>query len=208
MWKAFFILLFSTITHAEHRILIMGDSLSAAYQIPVQTAWPSLLASRVEDCPTPITVINESISGETSTGGKNRLANLLAQHHPSLVMIALGANDALRGQPMQQLQTNLADMISMVRKSQAEPVLLGMTIPVNYGTRYREALRQVYADLAQAENIPYHPFFLEGVAEDLNNMLPDGLHPNSASQPRILENVWSVIAPLLDCENISGAAAK
>jgi acyl-CoA thioesterase-1 len=178
---------------APRTMLIFGDSLSAAYGIPAATAWPALLAARAKG----VEVVNASISGETTAGGRARLAKLLAAQHPSIVLVELGANDGLRGLPLAEIRENLRAIVESIRAAKAKPVLLGIELPVNYGPQYRDGLRAIYRDLATEFNVPLVPFLLEGVAQDDSLLLPDGLHPTTEAQPRVLENVWPVVKPLL-----------
>lgn len=178
-------------------ILVLGDSLSAAHRIPVESGWVHLLDQRLQRSPTPRGVVNASISGETTAGGLARLPALLAAHHPALVVVELGANDALRGLPVGEPRANLARIIKLGRDAGAKVVLLGIEIPVNYGPRYRDVLRSMYRDLATKFNVPLLPFLLDGVAENPDLMQDDGLHPNAQGQPKVLANVWTVLEPVL-----------
>ena len=184
-------------THAERTLLVFGDSLSAAYNIAPQQGWVTLLAQRVAHEGLPWKVVNASISGETTSGGLRRLETDLKRHKPDAVVIELGANDALRGQPVAGIRGNLEQMIRMVRKARAEPVLVGIAIPPNYGIDYATEFRQLYPALARRESIAFVPFLLAGLVEDPGNFQPDQLHPTAAAQPRVLDNVWPVIEPLL-----------
>lgn len=141
--------------------------------------------------------INASISGETTQSGRNRLPALLAEHKPGIVIIELGANDGLRGLPLADIRANLAAMIEASRASGARVLLLGIELPVNYGPRYRDDLRHIYADLAKHYHIQLLPFLLEGVALNPNLMQADGLHPNAAGETRVLDNIWAVLEPML-----------
>ena len=171
-------------------ILVLGDSLSAAYGIPPDAGWVALLRTRLQDSTPAREVINASISGETSSGGLTRISKLLAEHKPGLVMLELGANDALRGLPLTTPTQNLAEIIRLAQAAKARILLIGIEIPVNYGPQYRDGLRDMYRGLAAEFNVPLVPFLLEGVALDEKLMQPDGLHPTAAAQPRVLENVW------------------
>jgi acyl-CoA thioesterase-1 len=175
-------------------ILVVGDSLSAAHNIPVQSGWVSLLEQRLkQQMKAPPAVVNASISGETSSGALTRLPGLLEKHHPGVVVIELGGNDALRGLAPAQLKANLDRMIVLSRQAGAQVVLLGIDVPPNYGPAYRERLRGVYAQLAEQYRLPLVPFFLEGVALHPDLMQADGLHPTAAAQPKVLDNVWPVL---------------
>lgn len=177
-------------------VLILGDSLSAAHAIPVESGWVSLLQHRVS-ASGRARIVNASISGETTAGGLSRLPGLLSDHHPAVVAIQLGANDGLRGLPMSQIKDNLARLVTVSRESGAQVLLIGIELPVNYGPRYRDALRAVYAQLADEQATALVPFLLEGVALEPELILDDGLHPNAAAQPKILDNVWPVLEPML-----------
>ncbi len=180
--------------NAKPVILAWGDSLSAAYGIPVEQGWVSLLQDKLQDTHT---VINGSISGETTIGGLTRLPAALETHQPDYVLLELGANDGLRGLPTQEMQKNLQQMIELVQQTKAQPLLLGIKIPPNYGMRYTDRFDKVFSDLAEQYNIPLHPFFLDRVALDFDLMQEDGLHPTAAAQPLILENVWTVLKAVL-----------
>ncbi|WP_416208262.1 arylesterase [Halomonas sp.] len=176
-------------------LLIMGDSLSAAYGIEQQTGWVSLLQARLDG---KARVVNASISGETSSGAAARLPDLLGQHEPDIVVLELGGNDGLRGLPPRQFEANMAEMIEASQAAEAEVLLLGIDIPPNYGRAYRDAFTAVYTRLAEEFALPLVPFLLEGVALEEDLMQSDGIHPTAEAQPMILENVWPTLAPLLE----------
>jgi len=179
-------------------VLVVGDSLSAAHNIPAASGWVNLLQQRVKQQITPPpAIINASISGETTAGALTRLPGLLEKHRPSVVVIELGGNDALRGLTPAQLQGNLEKMIVASQKAGAKVLLLGIDVPPNYGPAYRQRLRQTYAELAKQYDVPLLPFLLEGVALKPNLMQADGLHPTAAAQPQVLDNVWPLLKPLL-----------
>ena len=182
---------------AAGTVLIVGDSISAAFGLDTRQGWVALLEQRLRDEGYDDTVINASVSGDTSAGGQARLPALLAAHKPALVILELGGNDGLRGQPPTQLQQNLASMIDQSRESGAKVLLLGMQLPPNYGQRYTQAFAQVYATLASEKNVPLVPFFLEGVGGKPELMQADGIHPAAGAQARMLENVWPTLKPLL-----------
>ncbi len=186
-------------------LLVMGDSLSAAYGIERQEGWVSLLAARLDG---KAEVINASISGETSSGGAGRLPELLGQHAPDIVLLELGGNDGLRGLPPGQFEANLAGMIEASREAGAAVLLLGIDIPPNYGQAYRDAFTGVYQRLADEYDLPLVPFLLEGVALDETLMQDDGIHPTAAAQPLILDNVWPELAPLLEDNGMALAEAQ
>lgn len=178
-------------------MLVLGDSLSAAYGIRPESGWVSLLKERLQQSRPVRDVVNASISGETTSGGLARLDKLLAEHRPAIVVVELGANDALRGLPLGVPRANLARIIETTRKSGARVLLVGIEIPTNYGPQYRDGLRNMYRDLAAEFNLPLVPFLLEGIALDPQLMQGDGLHPTAAAQPRVLENVWPVLEKAL-----------
>jgi acyl-CoA thioesterase-1 len=183
---------------AEPRpLLVLGDSLSAAYGIAPQEGWVALLAERLKSSKPIRKVVNASISGETSAGGLARLPALLAEHKPGLVIVELGANDGLRGLPLAQLRDNLAKILGATRSAGARAVLVGIELPINYGPQYRDGLRELYRGLAHEFNVPLVPFLLEGVALDPALMQDDGLHPKAAAEPRVLDNVWKELEPTL-----------
>lgn len=178
-------------------VLIVGDSISAAFGLDTREGWVALLEQRLKAEGFDDKVINASISGDTSAAGRARLPALLAAHKPSLVVVELGGNDGLRGQLPTQLQQNLASMIDRSREAGAKVLLLGMRLPPNYGKRYTEAFAQVYATLGQEKNVPLVPFFLEGVGGVPALMQADGIHPGPKAQAQLLENAWPSIKPLL-----------
>ena len=178
-------------------VLVLGDSLSAAHNIATEQGWVHLLEVRLGKMVPPWAVVNASISGETSLSGRNRLPALLATYRPGVVVIELGANDGLRGLPLNQLRDNLMAMISAAQATHAKVLLLGIELPVNYGPQYRDGLRAVYADLAKQKHVALLPFLLDGVALDPALMQADGLHPTAAGEPKVLENVWRALQPLL-----------
>jgi acyl-CoA thioesterase-1 len=171
-------------------VLVLGDSLSAAYGIKSDAGWVSLLRERLQQAKPPREVVNASISGETTAGGLARLTKLLADHEPAIVIVELGANDALRGLPISAPRENLSRIVNQIRDSGARVLLLGIEIPVNYGPQYRDSLRAMYRDVAEEFKLPLVPFLLEGVALDPDLMQADGLHPTAAAQPKLLDNVW------------------
>lgn len=182
---------------AAGTVLIVGDSISAAFGLDTRLGWVSLLEQRMKQEGFTDKVINASISGDTSAGGQARLPALLAEHKPELVILELGGNDGLRGQQPTQLQQNLASMIDRSRDAGAKVLLLGMQIPPNYGPRYTNAFKAVYSNLAEEKKVPLVPFFLEGVGGVPELMQADGLHPAAGAQQKLLENVWPTLKPLL-----------
>ncbi|MGE8410075.1 MAG: arylesterase [Pseudomonas sp.] len=178
-------------------VLIVGDSISAAFGLDTREGWVALLEKRLRSEGYSDKVVNASISGDTSGGGQARLPALLAEHKPSVVVVELGGNDGLRGQSPTQLKQNLASMIDTSRAAGAKVLLLGMKLPPNYGARYTTAFAEVYSSLANEKNVGLVPFFLQGVGGVPELMQADGIHPAQGAQPTLLENAWPAIKPLL-----------
>ena len=175
-------------------MLVVGDSISAAYGIQRDEGWVHLLAERIG---TRAKVVNVSVSGETTGGGLARLPLALDVYDPDVVLIELGGNDGLRGYPVASIRENLDRMMAAVTDAGAVGVVLGMQIPPNYGPRYTTAFRDLFPEVADAWNAPLVPFLLEGAAAVEGMMQRDGIHPNAAAQPTLLDNVWPVLEPLL-----------
>ena len=194
-----FILSYSSPLWAKNddTLLVLGDSLSAAYGLPVEDGWVSLLQKKLRTTHPQIRVVNASISGETTSGGKSRLPELLSRHHPQWVILELGANDALRGQQLQSTRANLRRMIELSRQAGAKVMLLGIRLPTNYGPAYDQMLQSIYRQLAKDYQLIFDPFFLEPVALDPDLMQLDGLHPNAKGQPRLLQRLWPKIEQLI-----------
>jgi acyl-CoA thioesterase-1 len=182
---------------APKTVLVLGDSLSAAHNIPVDAGWVHLLDARLGKMVPKWTAINASISGETTLSGRNRLPALLAKYHPAVLVLELGANDGLRGLPLPALRENLAAMIVMAQQANARVLLVGIELPVNYGPAYRDGLRAIYVDLARDHHTALVPFLLEGIALDPSLMQDDGLHPVARAEPQVLETVWKPLQKLL-----------
>ncbi len=182
----------------ERTLLVFGDSLSAAYGLRTDEGWVAQLQNRLRQQGYGYRVVNASSSGETTAGGRARLDRALETHQPDLVILELGANDGLRGLPVQGARENLAAMIRAVQQRDADLLLVGILMPPNYGPRYAESFAAMYPALAEEFDVPLVPFLLEGVALDNRYMQADGLHPNAAGQPRLLENVWAHLVPLLE----------
>jgi acyl-CoA thioesterase I len=181
-------------------VLVVGDSLSAEYGLARGTGWVALLEQQIAREKLAVRVVNASISGDTTSGGRSRLAALLTQHRPTHVVIELGGNDALRGLPLAMTQDNLTAMVRAVRAAGARAVLVGMQVPPNYGRQYGEAFFGLFAKVAQAEGAALVPFLLRGVADvpDSETLFQaDRIHPAAAAHPRMLANVWPVLRPLL-----------
>ena len=175
-------------------MLVWGDSLSAAYGIPVDKGWVNLLQEKLGD---QYSVVNGSISGETSSGGLTRLPDALQTHKPTYVLLELGANDGLRGIDLPTMRRNLEQMVKLAQDAKAKVVLIGIKLPPNYGTVFTEKFDAVYTDLAKEYELPLVPFLLAGVAEDWDLMQADGLHPTAAAEPKVLDNVWAVLEGVL-----------
>lgn len=182
---------------AADNLLIIGDSLSAVYRLPVAESWPSLLNNKWQKEGNKPTIINASISGDTAEQGLARLSALLQQHHPRWVLIELGANDGLRGFPPQTISQTLTQIISQIKQADAQPLLMQIRLPPNYGRRYSDAFYAIYPALAKQENVPLVPFFMEQVAAKPEWMQDDGLHPALAAQPFIADWMAEKLAPLL-----------
>jgi acyl-CoA thioesterase I len=176
---------------------VLGDSLSAAYGIAAKRGWVALLAERLERERPDYSVVNASISGETTAGGLARLPRALAQHKPAVVILELGANDGLRGLPVEQMRKNLAAMIELSKKAGARVLLVGMRIPPNYGPEYTRDFEAAFGALARRHKTALAPFLLEGMGDDLRLFQPDRIHPTEQAQPILLENVWKALRPML-----------
>jgi len=177
--------------------LVVGDSISAAFGLETSQGWVHLLQQRLDDGEHDYRVVNASISGDTSAGGLARLPALLREHEPDIVIIELGGNDGLRGQPPAQLKRNLAAMVEMSQEADARVLILGMLMPPNLGKRYTEAFAKVFPEVASEHNVPLVPFLLEGVAGVPSMMQSDQVHPTAEAQSKLLDNVWSALNPLL-----------
>ena len=186
---------------AAKNILVVGDSLSAGYGLKPNQGWVSLLQQRLHQrnpkYNVEYNVVNASITGDTTQGGLARLPAAIERFKPAIVIIELGGNDGLRGFKLQVTRQNLENMIQTSHQADAKVLLLGVQLPANYGRQFRQKFQQIYLDLAENQQIASVPFFLEGVAETRELMLPDGIHPAAEAQPIILENVWPALEPLL-----------
>lgn len=178
-------------------ILIVGDSLSAGFGLDADESWVNLLQDRLSAEGYGHSVVNASISGDTTSGGLRRLPRALEQHTPGIVIIELGGNDGLQGRPVQLIHSNLAKMIELCRDLGAEVVLAGMMMPPNYGDKYTNGFAGLYADLAEDHDAALIPFFMDGVALEPTKMQRDQIHPNAAGQPILLDNVWPVLLEFL-----------
>ncbi|MCH1598858.1 MAG: arylesterase [Pseudomonadales bacterium] len=181
----------------DKKVLVFGDSLSASYGIEEEQGWVNLLSEKLRQAQSPYSVINASVSGETSTGGLSRLPAALAEFQPSVVILELGGNDGLRGLPLATLQSNLEEMVSLSQRAGAEVLLAGIQIPPNYGPRYTEPFYALFGDIAESEQLPFVPFLIDGIPQQPELMQNDGIHPRAEAQHMILDNVWPVLAPML-----------
>lgn len=200
LFAGFLLLLYLGPTTASDKapsLLVMGDSLSAAYGLKVEEGWVRLLARKLEQQGSPWRVVNASISGETTAGGASRIDNELRQHQPQLVVIELGANDGLRGLPLELAIANIERMIVASKQSGARVLLIGMRIPPNYGPEYTNGFQAMYADIAKRQNVPLLPFLMAPIAVDRSNYQDDNLHPTAAAQPLLLAHVWTRLESLL-----------
>ena len=182
---------------APKTVLVVGDSLSAEYGLTRGSGWVALLEQRLKRENIDARIVNASISGETTSGGRTRLPALLQQHKPDVVVLELGANDGLRGLPVPAAMDNLRTMIQLAQQNRAKVLLVGMRMPPNYGRAYTERFAGMYQDLAGTYKVPLVPFMLEGVAQDPANFQADRMHPLAAAHPTILNNIWPQFAPLV-----------
>jgi acyl-CoA thioesterase-1 len=178
-------------------VLVIGDSISAGYGIQRELGWVELLADRLADHTDNFLVVNASVSGDTTGGGRGRLPLALDLHNPEVVIIELGANDALRGYPISEIRANLIFMAQAALAIGADVIIVGMQIPPNYGPRYTRAFRDVFAEVAHTTDTSLVPFLLDGIAFDGSMMQLDGLHPTAAAQTLLLGNIWPTLAPII-----------
>lgn len=200
MWLRFLLLLILTAVapaHAARTILVFGDSLSAGYGLPSGSGWVSLLEHRLKRDRLDYTVINASISGETTLGGRNRIVAALAEHQPAVVIVQLGGNDGLRGNSIEETRRNLIAIVEASRKAGAKVLLVGMRIPPNYGKVYTRRFEALYAEVARQQNAALVPFMLQGFADKREWFQSDGIHPAIEAQPRILDNIYRRLRALL-----------
>ena len=179
------------------KVLVIGDSLSAGYGLASGQGWVDLLQKKIASSGFAHKVINASISGDTTSGGRSRIGTALTMHKPDVVIIELGGNDGLRGASLKEVRTNVDSMVNAVEKSGAKVLLLGMQIPPNYGTRYVKDFGAVFADAASSRNLPYVPFFLSAFGDKPEMFQPDRLHPTAKAQPLMLDAVWPALSKLL-----------
>jgi acyl-CoA thioesterase-1 len=198
----FFILINTTIgvlaqNSTPHQILILGDSISAGYGLPSGTSWVNLLQDTLKKDQSKYSIVNSSISGETSAGGKTRISSLIQQHKPHIVIVELGANDALRGFPLATTYQNLQEIILISKNNGAKVLILGMKIPTNYGAEYTAQFSKMYVDLGKNTQSSLVPFFFEGIATKREYFQEDGIHPNQNAQAILLKNVLPTLKKLL-----------
>jgi acyl-CoA thioesterase-1 len=184
-------------SHAASTILVYGDSLSAAYGLSTQQGWVSLMGERLKTERLPYQVVNASISGETTAGGLSRLKQTIASQKPQVMILALGANDGLRGLPIEAMQQNLSNMLELAKQNNIKVLLVGMRIPPNYGPQYTQAFHQSFVDLAKQFKIKLVPFLLENVAGKPALNQDDGIHPTAEAQPIILDTIWKTLQTML-----------
>jgi acyl-CoA thioesterase-1 len=199
MLRIFLVLLLSgagTLAHAAS-ILVFGDSISAGYGIAREQSWVDLLRARLAREHADYKVVNASVTGMVSAGGRLRLASALKQHKPQIVILELGGNDGLRGTPAETIRANLAAMVDECRRQHSRVLLVGMNVPPNYGSDYTEKFRQVFETVARAQRVTLVPFLFEGFATERAMFQPDGIHPVAAAQQKMLDNVWPKLLPLL-----------
>ena len=183
--------------HAARTILVFGDSLSAGYGLPAGSGWVSLLEQRLKRDRLDYTIVNASISGETTLGGRNRIADALAEHKPAVVIVQLGGNDGLRGNSIEETRRNLIAIVGASRKAGARVLLVGMRIPPNYGKVYTRRFEALFAEVARQQNASLVPFMLQGFADKPEWFQSDGIHPAVEAQPRILDNIYRRLRALL-----------
>ncbi|MEP7182601.1 MAG: arylesterase [Betaproteobacteria bacterium] len=178
-------------------LLVVGDSISAAYGLPAGAGWADLLAARLKAARYPHRVVNASITGDTTAGGRARLAPLLIRHRPAVVVIELGGNDGLRGGPIKATRDNLEAMVAIAHKAGAKVLIVGTKLPPNYGPAYTREFDAMFAAVGTAQKVPVVPYFFAGFGENNEMFQPDRIHPAAAAQPLLLDNVWPALAPLL-----------
>ena len=191
MWSA------AGVTHAAATLTVFGDSISAGYGLRQGTGWVDLLQRRLTSEKYDYKVINASLTGETTVGGKSRIGRALAQYQPDIVILELGANDGLRGASVETMRANLTAIITDCRKRGAKVLLVGMRLPPNYGSDYTEKFRSAYGSIATSLRVPLVPFLLEGFAADAGAFQSDGVHPNASAQLRMLDTIWTQLQPML-----------
>jgi len=200
------VVLYAPAVHASSQVLVLGDSLSAGYNIDVAQGWVQLLQQRLKDQGYGHSVVNASMSGETTGGGLNRLPRALALHSPQVVIVELGGNDGMRALPLSVIRSNLEKIVELSTGAGAQVVLVGIRIPPNYGQEYGEGFYRIYAELAQSKGLFLVPFALEGIALSEGMMQSDGIHPTASAQTRLLDNIWPALKKALDAKEHSKTA--
>jgi len=178
--------------------MVYGDSLSTSYGIPSEAGWVNLLNKRLQARSPVYKIVNVSISGETTLGGRNRIEQAIKEHAPDIILIGLGGNDGLRGSSIKSIYGNLEAIVNACLKSQTKVLLLGMRLPPNYGTKYTQKFQDIYPQLAEHHQLNHVPFLLDGFGEKRTYFLQDGIHPNEEAQEKIVENVWKKLMPILE----------
>lgn len=191
------LLLFASRASFAETLLVLGDSLSAGYGLPAGSGWVSLLETRLAADDKPVTVVNASISGETTAGGRRRIQRLLDRHQPDVVVIELGANDGLRGIRIPLIRDNLSAIVAACQQHDAKAVLVGMRIPPNYGRDYGEKFHALFREVSDKYGTSLVPFMLDGFADDRALFQDDGIHPTRDAQPLIMEKIYGQLKPLL-----------
>ncbi|HWQ37208.1 MAG TPA: arylesterase [Burkholderiales bacterium] len=197
--RTFFLslLLAAAPAQAARTILVFGDSLSSGYGLPQRSGWVTLLEKRLAAEGYDYKVVNASISGETTVGGKNRIASILRRHEPDILLLQLGANDGLRGARIPDIRRHLSAIVTASKRNGTKVVLIGMRLPPNYGREYTEGFQAVFAEVARQQGVALVPFLLDGFAEKRSLFQHDGIHPKAEAQALMLDNVWPVLQPLL-----------
>ena len=185
---------------ANDKLLIVGDSLSAAYGIPVEQGWVAKLSERIDGTRYMVEVVNASVSGDTTANGLTKLPALLSEYQPAVVIIELGGNDGLRGLSIKKMKQNLTEMTELATTAGAQVILTGMQIPSNYGAAYTKMFTKTYTDVASQTDALLVPFLLQGLESGLEWFQSDGVHPNANAQPIMLDNVWEVLEPVLEAK--------
>ncbi len=195
--KTFLALLFALLPQLTFAstLLVFGDSLSAGYGLPTGKSWVDMLSAKLSK--TPYRVANASISGETTAGGLSRIGRALGQFRPEIVILELGANDGLQGEPVAMTKKNLNAIVDACENHHAKVLLVGMRLPPNYGRRYASEFGAIYPEIAKRRRLAFVPFMLDGFAQNLDDFQADGLHPTAAAQGKVLSNIWKGLAPML-----------
>lgn len=200
MWSKFIFLVLLIVAapaHAQRTIMVFGDSLSAGYGIPRNTGWVTLLQRRLAEDGYSYSVVNVSISGETTVGGKNRIERALRKNKPKIVVLELGANDGLRGARIIDIRRNLSAIIEVCRRYRTQVLVVGMRLPPNYGRKYADEFQALFPAVARQHDVALVPFMLDGFADQRELFQHDGIHPIGSAQNRVLNNIYQHLQPLL-----------